>query len=248
MRICDICGEKFESGRSYSNHVRWKHLQIEYKRTECQFCKKEIRNENLAKHLSTCSYNTAFLKHCLNCNKEILGKYKKFCSCSCSAIYSNSRRDYTSIDRSYITPGYREKQRQKSLESWKKGIYDVNKKIIFSSKNERAIVKHIKEQYPNDEWKNGGRLVLKDGTFLARDLWSDKLKICFEYDGIWHFKDIHNQLKKKQTKDRLLEEWCKENNYRLIRIDEEDYQDVKQIENFIYNSKEQIIKVGNRYL
>ena len=46
----------------------------------------------------------------------------------------------------------------------------------------------------------------------------------------------------------FIPKWCKENNYRLIRIYEEDYQDVKQIENFIYNSKEQIIKVGNRYL
>lgn len=247
MRICDICGEKFESGRSYSNHVRWKHKKIEYKRIKCEHCGYNARQENYKKHISVCTKNPLNFVKCKECGKDTSGYKVQFCSLSCCAKYNNIRRGPFEIDRSYITPEWREKQRQNTIEQWKRGVHKISRKI-FSSKNERAIVKHIKEQYPNDGWKNGGKLVLKDGTFLARDLWSDKLKVCFEYDGIWHFKDIHNQLKKKQTKDRLLEEWCKENNYRLIRVDENNYQDVKQIENLIYNSKEQIIKVGNRYL
>jgi hypothetical protein len=78
-------------------------------------------------------------------------------------------------------------------------------------------------------------------------MWSDKLKICFEYDGIWHFEDIKGQLKIKQTKDVLLEKWCIENNYRLIRIDENFYESVEQIVNLIYNNKQSVVKIGNRY-
>jgi hypothetical protein len=37
------------------------------------------------------------------------------------------------------------------------------------------------------------------------------------------------------------------NEYRLIRIDENDYIDVNQIENLIYNTNEKIIKIGSRY-
>jgi hypothetical protein len=247
MRTCNECNITFESNRSYSNHVRWNHLHVEYKRTKCQFCNKKIRNENFEKHLATCQYNITFKKNCLTCNKEIFGKDKKFCSCSCSATHNNLKKDYTIVDRSYITPEWKEKQRQNTLKAWKNGIHSIDRKTIYTSKNERAIVKYFRETYPKDEWKTGGRLVLSDGTFLARDLWSDKLKICFEYDGIWHFKDIHGQLNKKQTKDRLLEEWCKDNKYRLIRIDENSYKDIKQIESLIYNQKEQIIKVGDRY-
>jgi hypothetical protein len=78
-------------------------------------------------------------------------------------------------------------------------------------------------------------------------MWSDKLKICFEYDGVWHFKDIHNQLAKKQLKDALLEQWCLLNNYRLIRVDEDFYINIQQIEELIYKQTDKIIKIGNRY-
>lgn len=238
MKQCEICNIIFDNLKVYSNHIRWNHKRKDLSKKECSVCHKKIALYKFANHEKVC-IKTA----CKYCGKKITDYRKKFCDQSCSATYNNKKRN---INRSYITPEWREKQRQRAIEQWKRGTHKISRKI-FSSKNERAIVKYIKEQYPNDEWKNGGRLVLRDGTFLARDLWSDKLKVCFEYDGIWHFKNIKKQLKKKQAKDRLLEEWCKENNYRLIRVDEENYLDVKQIENLIYNSKEQIIKVGSRY-
>jgi hypothetical protein len=114
------------------------------------------------------------------------------------------------------------------------------------SKNERLIVKYFKENFAADEWKSGGCLNVNDSK-LVRDMWSDKLKVCFEYDGIWHFKDIHGQLESKQLKDRLLESWCIENDYRLIRIDEDSFENVNQIVDFIYNDVRKIIKHGIRY-
>lgn len=73
------------------------------------------------------------------------------------------------------------------------------------------------------------------------------IKICFEYDGDWYFKDIHGQLLDKQRKDRKLAKWCRDNGYRLIRIDERFYENVAQIEKLIYRRKGKIIKIGNRY-
>jgi hypothetical protein len=130
---------------------------------------------------------------------------------------------------------------------FKSNSYDgVKQRKLFSSKNERLIVKHFKTNHNDDEWKSSGRLQFK-GLNIVRDMWSDKLKICFEYDGIWHFKDIHNQLERKQLIDAALEEWCILNNYRLIRIDEDDYTNISQIESLIYNNDDLIIKVGSRY-
>lgn len=250
MRICEICNLTFDNNKTYSNHVRWKHKEQPYKIVNCKLCNEQVALCGLKAHERFCKKRSEQPKNCKQCGKkleQVLGNFKKFCNASCAAIYNNALRGPFRANKDYITPEWRKKMSEITKRQWREGKHKISREI-FSSKNERAIVKHIKEQYPNDEWKNGGRLVLKDGTFLARDLWSDKLKICFEYDGIWHFKDIKGQLKQKQTKDRLLEEWCKENNYRLIRVDENNYRDVKQIENLIYNSKKQIIKVGNRYL
>jgi hypothetical protein len=249
MRECKICNLKFDNNKTYSNHVRWKHKEQPYQIVSCKLCNERIAACGIKNHERFCKKRSQQPKNCKQCSKELvqlLGNFKKFCNSSCAATYSNSHKDYSNTDKSYITPEWRKKMGEITKRQWREGKHKVNRKF-FSSKNERAIVKHFKETYPRDSWKTAGRLVLEDGTFLARDLWSDKLKICFEYDGIWHFKDIHGQLKKKQTKDRLLEEWCKENNYRLIRIDENNYKDIKQIENLIYNQKEQIIKVGDRY-
>ena len=72
-------------------------------------------------------------------------------------------------------------------------------------------------------------------------------KVIFEYDGIWHFKDIHNQLERKQKVDRNLEKFAFKKGYRLVRVDEDEKLSNLDIEKLIYNRTEQIIKVGNKY-
>jgi hypothetical protein len=132
-------------------------------------------------------------------------------------------------------------------QNWKEGKLSYSQKRLFSSKIEGEIVTHFKKKFPHDKWKSGGRLALNDTENLSRDLWSDKLKICFEYDGVWHFKDIYGQLNKKQIKDKLFEQWCINNNYRLVRVDENFYKNIQQIEDLIYNNNCNIIKIGARY-
>ena len=180
---------------------------------------------------------------------------KTVCSKSCSATLSNRKRtDNGYIQRrKSITDEQRVVASERSKALWKDPEYA--KKVMassrrFTSKNEVSIRNHFIENYPDDEWTFGGGLQI-DGETIVRDLYSKKLKICFEYDGIWHFKDIHGQLIKKQLKDRLLEQWCIDNGYTLIRLDENKYNkntSISEIEKMIYSiSEPTIIKIGDRY-
>jgi len=241
MKQCEICNITFESGRSYSNHIRWAHKEIKYKKQNCPTCFKEIAQCGFDKHKKTCTANK---KSCKTCRKEFFSRTNIFCNNSCAAKFNNNTR--IPYERTYITPEWKSKQSAATKRNWAEGKLHAAIQI-FSSKAERAILKWFKEKYPADEWKSGGRLKLSNEETLSRDMWSDVLKVCFEYDGIWHFKDIHGQLAKKQLKDRLLEQWCINNNYRLIRVDEEAYKNVQQIEKLVYEKQEPIIKIGNRY-
>jgi len=210
---------------------------------ECNFCKLPKSKRNIKRHQEKCFYNPSCFIFCKTCNKQLFAK-KKFCNNSCAAKFTNTTR---TVDRSYITDSWKENISNKNKQNWKEGKLTYSQKRLFSSKIEREIVAHFKKKFPRDKWKSGGRLALNDTENLSRDLWSDKLKICFEYDGIWHFKDIYGQLNKKQIKDNLFELWCINNNYRLIRVDEDSYKNIQQIEDLIYNNYNNIIKIGDRY-
>lgn len=209
----------------------------------CIYCKLSKSRRNIKRHQEKCFYNPSCFIFCKTCNKQLFQK-KKFCNNSCSATFTNSVRI---IDRSYITDTWRKNISNKNKQNWKVGKLTYSQKRLFSSRKEREIVAHFKKNFPNDRWKSGGRLKLNSTENISRDMWSDALKICFEYDGIWHFKDIYGQLNKKQNKDKLLEQWCIDNNYRLIRVDEDCYKNVQQIEELIYSNQDTIVKIGNRY-
>lgn len=240
MKQCEICNIAFSSGRSYSNHVRWVHKEIKFKTQKCNTCNKEIAQCSIKRHERTCASNK---KSCRNCKKEFSSRSNIFCGSSCSASLNNKNRQYV---RSYITPEWKEKQRISTKRNWAEGKLKLTRQI-FSSKTEREIVNFFKTNFPEDNWKSGGRLILNNTETLSRDMWSDDLKVCFEYDGVWHFKDINGQLAKKQHKDALLEQWCICNNYRLVRIDEDKFESLDQITELIYNKTETIIKIGDRY-
>ena len=108
----------------------------------------------------------------------------------------------------------------------------------------------MQEHHPNDNWIAGG-FIFWDDIGVSRDMFSNKLKVCFEYDGFVHFKDAFGQLKEKQAKDKALELWCLANNWRLIRISEswflEHNKNIEVIEKAIYESTESVIKIGREY-
>jgi hypothetical protein len=242
MYKCEKCNLEFETFQTKANHYRWKHKdnsqyiinarKAYFRNDEIIFGKRIYENVICSKN----GCNNEFLI----CYREGKRKKKNFCSASCanSRTFSNETN----------------KKRSNSVKlAWKNGVYNTesynekqNQNRKFTSKKEREIVNYFKINYPQYQWKSGGNLKYKE-TGLGRDLYSDILKICFEYDGIWHFENINDQLKKKQLKDKLLEEWCTENNYRLIRIDENNFIDFKQLENLFFNENSPIIKIGKRY-
>lgn len=249
-RTCTYCDKLFlnTEGRVFSNHVRW--------------CDKNLTNgdkgvnknrltalkfyENLNGKIKEFNVN------CKQCKKDFLikepelqfpKKEKYFCSKFCSAQYSTNEYDGHSKET-------KEKISKLGKLAWKNGLME---KVInnpnhikrFNSKGEIEIRNYFQNKFPENLWTSGGIIKFKNES-LVRDMYSKKLKICIEYDGIWHFKDIHGQLKRKQFKDSLLEEWCLENDYKLIRIDEDLYLKDKQywlneIEKAI-NGDEKIVK------
>ena len=93
MKICNICGEEFENGRIYSNHVRWKHKSVKHK---CKFCGREF--SILCMHESECIQNPLNVKYCKQCGKQLLDSnsytkiYSVFCTQSCATSYNNKNR------------------------------------------------------------------------------------------------------------------------------------------------------------
>lgn len=254
-RECKHCGKIFKNieGRVFSNHVRW-----------CNDNPKNPRNEKYRKTLSEKAYKREEKKNgkiksfevcCNNCGKKFQvkererkfpSKEKYFCCTGCAHTRDHSdetrQKIRNSIKDKWKDPEYRNKM-------MKNGYFLKGKR--FTSKGEEEIRRYFIEKYPEDEWTSGG-LLNHNGVNISRDLYSKKLKVCFEYDGIWHFKDIHDQLEDKQKKDNELENWCKENGYRLIRIDEDIYKKNKRkylqvIKDEIYNGVDDIVKIGDKY-
>lgn len=246
MRICTECNIEFINNRTYSNHVRWKHRAQNTKK--CTHCNEPIFLCGIKNHEKKCYKNPLNYKECKFCQKQITNIDNTFCNNSCSMSYNNLhfKEKYLCKDFSYMTPEWRQNIREKTIKNWNLGVYKLQPKY-FSSKIEREISNYFVINYPDQNWKTGGRLKLSDTEYLSRDLYSDDLKVCFEYDGIWHFKDINGQLARKQRKDKLLEEWCIANNYRLIRIEEGHYFGIEQVKELIFNKQELITKIGYSY-
>ncbi len=144
-----------------------------------------------------------------------------------------------------------------SLRLWQdpeyaKRVLNSNCKKLFTSKGELHIRSYFIDNYKEDEWTFGGAIKYEDSGGIVRDLYSNKLKVCLEYDGIWHFKDIKGQLKKKQKKDKALKDWCLYHGYRLIRLSETYFHKYKDtifdiLEDIIYNDDRQLVFLGDEY-
>jgi len=238
-KICELCGEEFRSGRVKSNHVRWKHKDTSEKRERITAILSVGRSASNDKIFSKSIVKN---RNCKSCGKifkvteteflsESSRRYVKCCSVKCqnSRVWSKD----TNIKRSSAV-SKSIKDKWANDEDYRKKCLKGNSKIRFTSKGEVELRTWLIAEHPNDNWTFGGH-VRQDGIGLVRDVYSNKLRVCIEYDGAWHFKEIHGQLKKKQEKDAALEKWCKENGYKLIRIREEIYKKNPEIwKNVLY--------------
>lgn len=243
---CEVCEFETSNVKIKANHVRWKHRDNSLYRNLMVEIKTSLDEKRIGKlkeytvKCNTCSLNFSIIER----EKLFPLKEKYFCSRKCANSKENGHSEITKSKISVSTSISLKKK-------WTDEIY-ANKclknigKRRFTSKGEETLRNHIISKYQYDGWTFGIKKLAKD-SFIVRDLYSDKLRVCVEYDGVWHFKDIHGQLEDKKRKDAFLEEWCLKNQYRLIRISEDVYKTntehwTEVIENEIYHGKDSIRK------
>jgi hypothetical protein len=254
-KICKYCNKKFTDieGKVFSNHVRWCDKNPIQKDRINGFTEKgllELRGSLSERY----GIKKPIEKKCIWCgkvfiiyrNNKPIKREKKCCSKTCTAKYSASFVVLSNESKLKIS------ESMKNV--WKNPEYfnnmankNININKMFTSKGEREVREYFKENFPEDKWTFGGGLIFNE-VRLVRDLYSNKLKVCIEYDGIWHFKNIHGQLKDKQHKDKMLKKWCENNGFRLIRIKDELYQQDKEkylneLIGSVYNSLQPYIEI-----
>lgn len=93
-----------------------------------------------------------------------------------------------------------------------------------SSKGELEIIKYLEQN--NIEYEHQKRFHdCKHKNYLIFDFYISEKNICIEYDGEQHFKSIpyfggQEALKATQERDKIKNEYCKNNNITLIRVSE----------------------------
>lgn len=134
-------------------------------------------------------------KHCLNCDKELSGKYTlKFCNHSCAAVYNNKSRCI--INNCFCcNKGLRGKNRKFCNSSCQgKYKYEKIKELILSdkahllkAKNKDGIIKKVLiEKYGNACMKCGWSEINK---------YTGKVPIELEHiDGYWYNCKLNNLL------------------------------------------------------
>ena len=240
IKTCEICGFQTENGKVMSNHKRWKHILLKDTDAYNSFMTK-LKKEKSEKFSEE--------RTCPECgsNFTVYGtrafldgkKSRKYCSLYCAN--KQGSKAMRNIDYKKISDIRKAHPVGCCSASWRLAHQDFVIKQNHS-KRELEIVDYFKTNFPDDDWKvgfiDGSRK--HDGILLNPDLWSKKLKVVIEYDGDWHWKDIHNQLEHKQHVDKVTTEWCAKNGYRLIRIDENLKISNQQIFDAIYNSNKNV--------
>jgi len=112
MILCDYgCGQEakyfFKNGKKCcsKNHGSCPNRKLSiydrnkckgFRQISCKYCNKKISNEQRKKHETSCPLNPVNIKYCLNCNKIITNREAtKFCSKSCSALYTTPGRKHS---------------------------------------------------------------------------------------------------------------------------------------------------------
>jgi hypothetical protein len=224
------------------------------------YCSLTCRNVYVNKYLRDYSKNGAGIsgekgyyenpKKCLKCDSILKYEQRRgdYCGHGCAASVNNIGRIYSLETREKIAKASSVDniKRWKDPEYVKKCLITIGKRR-FNSKGEIEVRNHFINKFPEHEWTCGGFIYHGTDRMITSDLYSKKLKICVEYDGAWHFKDINGQLKKKQMKDKMLNEWCAKNGYRIIRISEDYYKknkslSLEKLEKEILFGKKKLVK------
>ena len=105
--------------------------------------------------------------------------------------------------------------------------------VCSSSKSEQFIYNYLKINSISFEFqKKFDDCKYKSCLFF--DFYLPDYNICIEFDGEFHFKqffdvDIHHSLDTLQKRDEIKNQYCKDNNIKLLRISYEDRDRIEEI-------------------
>lgn len=253
-KSCSICGKNLSDMRitDVGNHIKWCKFRNNPDNRYSQSTKKG--------NITRFGQYRQYIVTCDKCGKEfnvvqrqkLFPKQQKyFCSSSCS----HSRDMKKHVDGIW-SPQKRKEYSEQSKLLWENEEYSkrlLNNNKYFTSKGERLIRDYIIQTHPDDNW-TWGCLNKRYKQFVFNpDMFSHILKIVFQYDGECHFKDIYpnRDFQKGKNKQKLLQQWCVTNGYKLLRITESWFnsinKDVSLVQNLLYSLDKSITKLGIQY-
>jgi len=209
MYRCQECSKEFKTFQAKANHVRWKHKEEKFSKEGYQSLKIKSSRPERFEDVNCPICETVFRRR--KDKKPGEKGYKKTCSRSCG---NRSRAGSYSKET-------KEKIRSGALNN-KKWLDQMGKPSNckrFSSKLERSLVEML-----GDEFKRHHNIKFNNRR-IDFDIASRDNLFLIECDGIWHFKKVHkgHDFEKVKKTDVLKEEYAKENNKVLIRIDNTKY-------------------------
>lgn len=100
--------------------------------------------------------------------------------------------------------------------------YSLNGETISGSKGEIMIVDILKNFGFSDDFKRE-YFVSIEQEYHYFDFLSEKYKVVIEYDGKQHYEPVNlfggeEAFEKLKRKDEVKNKWCKDNNYKLLRL------------------------------
>lgn len=228
--ICKICNTEFESKRkkqccSDKCYSKYKYYNMKKYNIICKNCKKNFLSYR--KDLECCSKKCATqlyrnknrekitiddLSNYIKDNQVSIGEIEKTFNISTRKIYYlleeqgiNSYKEFIGL----VNGVYIEKSRSDTSLSAIK-CFDTIKEILKSDYQLEKEFNDLKNQQTNRK--------------LRIDCYFEKYNLAIEYNGIQHFKYIpyfhkgKNTLEYQRYKDKIKEEFCKNNNITLIKL------------------------------
>lgn len=214
MRVCQECGQEFDTFQAKANHVRWKHKEVKYTEEGLRVLREKAatRANPSLKETRTCNKCGSTFEVVYTPKNRWKGK--RFCSRKCA----NSK---------FQTAEINEKRRQTMLKTLAASPELSNTYVTnllksdhsrSSSKAERALAAALQ---PHGYQRHF--LVRTQDIRFDVDIVSKDQKVWIESDGSWHFKKMHegHNFETTQLRDRLEEVEALNRGVLLIRVNNE---------------------------
>lgn len=252
--ICPICLKSFK--QITNTHLNSHNLTLEeFKRmypNHSMICEETRRTKDTSdyidysiasKNIHKTKYRQEYekylknLRQCKQCGATIPFEKRNnmFCCQICANTYTSQHMTQSTRDK------IGESVKQWHIDNPEKSAELRSNHIntaCFSSKGERELRSILQNKFPELNFTTGGCWKVADNMYKSVDIYSRQIQLIIEYDGIYHFQDIYGNLPEVQLKDKLLEQWCAEHDWKIIRVNETTY----------YTHKEQIVSLLCNYI